>query len=162
VNRRRSIVVFAGLLGLTIPPAATSAWGQALSGGESIRLWLEGYVTAFNAKDLDRLGAFYDADVTIFEGGTVDRGWAAYRDHHLGPELREFDNLQFSHSNVAVHMLADRAAYVTADYSLRARVKGRPVDSQGLETLVVFQVDDGTWRIRHAHTSSRRRPAPTP
>jgi ketosteroid isomerase-like protein len=46
--------------------------------------WKErgGYDARFNAKDLDKLAAFYHPDVTIFEGGGVNRGWAGYRDHH--------------------------------------------------------------------------------
>lgn len=158
--RGRSLVVLAVVLALAVLRTPTLASAQTLPPAESIRAWLDGYVAAFNAKDLDLLGTFYDADVTIFEGGGIDRGWPAYRDQHLGPELREFDDLQFSHSNLAVRMLTDRTAYVTTEYSLRARVRGRPIDSGGLETLIVVQVDDGTWRIRHAHTSSRRRPGP--
>ncbi len=158
--RDRSVVALVGVVTLAVLSGATWASGQTVPQAESIRSWLDGYVAAFNAKDLDRLGTFYHADVTIFEGGGIDRGWSAYRDHHLGTELREFDDLQFSHSNVAVQMLTGRAAYVTAEYSLRARVKGRPIDSGGLETLIVVQMDDGAWRIRHAHTSSRRRPGP--
>jgi hypothetical protein len=33
------------------------------------------------------------------------------------------------------------------------------VDSGGLETLVLVKAGD-TWKIRHSHTSARRRPAP--
>jgi ketosteroid isomerase-like protein len=32
----------------------------------------------------------------------------------------------------------------------------------GLETLIVSRGGDGLWKIRHSHTSSRRRPAPSP
>lgn len=145
-------------LALLLGPLAASA--QTAAAEDSIRTWLDGYVTAFNAKDLDRLAAYYHPDVTVYEGGGIDRGWSAYRDHHLGPELREFDDLRFSRANVTVRLLGDGAAYVTSEYSLRARVKDRPIDSGGLETLVVVRTADGSWMIRHAHTSSRRRPAP--
>lgn len=127
----------------------------------AIETWLKGYDQAFNAKDLDKLATFYHPDVTIFEGGGINNGWADYRDHHLGPELKGFENLQFAHSNTKVHVLADgRAAYVTSDYSIKAKVGERDVDGGGLETLVLVKADDGAWKIRHSHTSSRpRRPA---
>jgi len=95
--------------------------------------------------------------VTIFEGGSVNEGWADYRDHHLGPELKEFADLEFSHVKVVPHLLGDRSAYVTAEYRLKAKVGDRPIDAEGLETLVLVKGSDGAWKVRHSHTSSRRR-----
>ncbi len=130
----------------------------------ALKDWLQAYEVAFAAKDLARLADFYDAEVTIFEGGGVNRGWADYRDHHLGPELEEMEAPRLTHSNVAVRVLDDdsRSAYVTSEYRLQTRVKGSDVDAIGLETLIVSRVGEGPWKIRHSHTSSRRRPAPSP
>jgi ketosteroid isomerase-like protein len=74
--------------------------------------------------------------------------------------LKEMEALDFVHENVSFHLLgADgRAAYVTAEYRLKARVEGRDVDALGLETLVLVKDRTGAWRIRHSHTSSRHRP----
>lgn len=129
-----------------------------------IASWLQSYDAAFNAKDLGRLAAFYDPDVTIFEGGSTNDGWADYRDNHLGPELKEFEGLEFSHSRVKAHMLArdGRAAYVTAEYRLKANVEGREIDAAGLETLVLVRDEKDAWRIRHSHTSSRRKAPASP
>lgn len=129
-----------------------------------IKQLLTSYDEAFNAKSVDRLAAFYHPDVTIFEGGGVNRGWADYRDHHLGPEMTEFLKVSFAHTNVVVTTLGvDRkTAYVAAEYSLKAQMKEREVEASGLATLILLKADDGRWRIRHSHTSSRRRPAPTP
>jgi len=126
-----------------------------------IAKWLDGYDAAFNAKDLEKLGTFYDANVTIYEGGGIDNGWAGYRDKHLGPELKAFENLQFGHTDRKIHVLGDgRTAYVISQYSLKAKMGERVIDSGGLETLVLVKGADGAWKIRHSHTSSRpRRPA---
>lgn len=148
-------------------PAANHAPGHAAAGHQmapaagdaAIEKWLAEYDAAFNAKDLDKLATFYHPEVTIYEGGGINRGWADYRDHHLGPELKQFANLQFAHSNTVVRMIGPDAAYATADYSLKARMGERDIDSGGLETLVLVK-DAGAWKIRHSHTSSRpRRPA---
>ena len=146
-----------GLLAVAIP--AHTADGEA-----TLKKWLASYDAAFNAKDLTRLATFYDADVTIYEGGSVNTGWADYRDHHLGPELDEMQAPQLTHTNTAVHFLdkEQRAAYVTSDYRLKTRIKDRDIDSGGLETLVLAKAADGAWKSRHSHTSSRRRPAPSP
>ncbi len=127
----------------------------------AVENWLKGYDSAFNAKDLDKLAAFYHPDVTIFEGGGVNNGWIDYRDRHLGPELKEMQNPQLSHTNVKVTLLGDgRGAYVTSSYGLKAKMGERDVDSGGLETLVLVKQADGAWKIRHSHTSARpRRPA---
>lgn len=148
------------------PEAATFDTQAPAASDEAARIeaWLAGYDAAFNAKDLDRLAAFDDVDVTIYEGGGVNNGWADYRDRHLGPELKGFQNLQFGHTGRKVHVLGDgRTAYAISQYSLKARMGERDVDSGGLETLVLIKGDDGAWKIRHSHTSSRaRRPPQTP
>lgn len=129
-----------------------------------IKAWLASYDAAFSAKDQTRLAAFYHPDVTIYEGGSINTGWADYRDNHLGPELAEMHAPAFSRSNVTVHMLdkGGTYAYVTSEYRLKTRLKDRDIDAAGLETLVVVKGSDGGWKIRHSHVSSRRRPAPSP
>ena len=111
---------------------------------------------SINSTDLDKLAAFYHPDVTVYEGGGINNGWTDYRDRHLGPELKSFQNLQFSHSNVMAHVLAGgRSAYMTATYALKARVGGRDIDAGGLATYVLIRSGDGSWKIHHSHTSSR-------
>jgi ketosteroid isomerase-like protein len=100
--------------------------------------------------------------VTIFEGGYVNTGWVDYRDNHLGPELKEMENLKFSHVLVVPHMLSDTTAYVTAEYRLKTKMEGELVDAEGLETMLLVKGADGTWKIRHSHTSSRRKPVAQP
>ena len=139
-----------------------SAFVYATQANEAQRIeeWLKGYDAAFNAKDLDKLATFYHPDVTIYEGAGVNNGWADYRDHHLGPELKSFENLEFGHSNRRVHMLGDRAALVISDYFIKAKMKERMLDSIGRETLVLEKQTDDSWKIRHSHTSGRARPQP--
>lgn len=150
--RRGSLAVVASLV------VASSAFAQTGGDERAITAWLQSFDRAFMAKNLDTLSHFYHADVTIFEGGGINNGWADYRDRHIGPELTGFEDLQFEHRNIVVHVLAGgTAAYVTSEYTLKARVNGRDVDSAGLETLVLVKTGD-SWRIRHSHTSARRRP----
>lgn len=153
-------VLVAGMVLLAAAP--TSA--QVPPDSHGIAPWLRSYDAAFNTRDVARLAAFYHPDVTIFEGGGMNDGWADYRDNHLGPELKEMEGLAFSHSNVSAHLLGPdgRTAYVTSEYRLKARIGGRDVDATGLETLVLVKDAAGAWCIRHSHTSSRRRPAASP
>jgi uncharacterized protein (TIGR02246 family) len=125
---------------------------------QKIEDWLKGYDAAFLAKDLDKLATFYHPAVTIYEGAGMNDGWADYRDRHLGPELKMFENLEFGHSNRRVQMLGDRAAVAISEYFIKATMKDRVLDNVGRETLVLEKQSDGSWKIRHSHTSGRARP----
>lgn len=138
------------------------AAGQAAGAdAAAIEAWLKGYDAAFMAKDLEKLAVFYHPDVTIYEGGGINNGWADYRDRHLGPELKAFENLQFGHTNTKVTVLpGGQSAYATSEYTIKAKMGERQLDSTGLETLVLVKGSDGNWKIRHSHTSSRPRRPP--
>ena len=151
-----------GAAGASRPAAVTkltaSAAGAQPNDAAAVEAWLKSYDAAFNAKDLDKLATFYHPDVTIYEGGGINSGWIDYRDRHLGPELKSFENLQFAHSNTKVLMLpGGQSAYATSEYAIKAKMGDRQLDSGGLETLVLVKSSDGTWKIRHSHTSSRAR-----
>ena len=93
---------------------------------------MKGYDAAFMAKDLDRLAAFYHADVTIYEGTGINNGWADYRDRHIGPELKAFQNLQFAHTDTKVTMMpGGQSAYATSRYTIKAKMGERDLDSEG-------------------------------
>jgi len=92
----------------------------------------------------------------------VNTGWVDYRDNHLGPELNEMQGLQFAHTGVLPQTLSDGSAYVTSEYRLKTVMNGKPIEAEGLETLILAKDASGAWRIRHSHTSSRRRPPASP
>jgi ketosteroid isomerase-like protein len=105
-----------------------------------------------------------DESLTVFESGHANYGWADYRDHHLGPEMKEMQNTKYSFSDMKIH-LAGNTSWVTMKYSIAADVgepgKTRHVEGAGLATAVL-EKRDGQWRIVHWHSSApRRAPAPT-
>ena len=154
----RSLVVLATLV-LTLPSLAAAQARPA--DVVAVESWLNGYDAAFMAKDLDKLATFYHPDVTIYEGTGINNGWADYRDRHLGPELKAFTNLQFGHTETKVTMMpGGQSAYATSRYTIKAKMGERDLDSEGLETLVLLKMPDGSWKIRHSHTSSRARRPP--
>ena len=150
------VVMLAGGV-ITGPGDPTAA--AAPQADQAIAGFFAQYDAAFVAKDLDRLAALYHPDVTIFEGGGVNTGWVDYRDNHIGPELKGFNGLKFSHSGITPHMLGPDAAYVTSEYAIETTTATGPSRSGGLETDVLVR-QGGRWLIRHTHTSARRqRPA---
>ena len=152
MTRRLQTCIVASLVALG------AAGLSAQTGPSDIAAFFKAYDAAFNARDIEKLATMYHADVTIFEGAGINRGWADYRDNHLGPELKSFQDLAWAHSNIVVHMLGESAAYVTADYTIKYKVGERAVDSGGIATHVLLK-EGGQWRIRHSMTAARRRPA---
>lgn len=118
--------------------------------------FFKAYDAAFVAKDMDKLSAMYAAETTVYEGGGVNRGWKDYRDNHLGPEMKGYENLEFSHSNVVPHFTGTDGAYVTADYAIKAKTGERVTEGGGLATYILLK-EAGGWKIRHTHTSAKRR-----
>ena len=47
------------------------------------------YKSAMEKRDLTGVEALFSPDAQIFESGGVEGNFAHYRDHHLGPELKE-------------------------------------------------------------------------
>jgi uncharacterized protein YcnI len=135
---------------------AADATQSPASDAVSVESWLQGYDAAFMARDLAKLATFYHPDVTIYEGGGVNNGWADYRDNHLGPELKAFQDLQFAHSNTRVTVMAGgESAYATSRYLIKAKMGERVIDSEGLETLLLVKSQDGRSGI-HIRRAARR------
>ncbi len=147
--------------GTRSPAPLTTLVAVAQDESAAVAQWLGSYDVAFNAKDLEKLATFYHPDVTIYEGAGINNGWADYRDRHLGPELKAFQNLRFAHSDITVTVhVGGQSAYATSRYTLAAKMGERDLDSEGLASYVLLKRADGAWQIRHSHTSSRaRRPA---
>ena len=74
-----TVADWVGVAGDKRPASVTKLSAQSAAAGPSgdvvaIETWLKGYDAAFNAKDLDKLAAFYHPDVTIYEGGGINNG----------------------------------------------------------------------------------------
>jgi len=124
-------------LGVSWALFASSATTPAQDEGSAIKSWLSGYDAAFVAKDLDKLATFYHPEVTIYEGGGINRGWADYRDHHIGPELGHFTSFKFSDYTVAVRLEGPIAlATETYRYTIVLKDKPESIERQGVATNV--------------------------
>ncbi len=55
--------------------------------GESPRDVAAAYLSALEASDLDRAGALFAEDSSVYETGGVEGTWQHYREHHLAPEM---------------------------------------------------------------------------
>jgi ketosteroid isomerase-like protein len=117
-----------------------------------VRRLLDVIADAFDSGDLAALDTIYHEDVTVYEGGRVDRGWIAYRDGHLAPEIEGLSERRLSFEDVEIR-LAGSTALVTCSYTLTAQRDAEAITAHGLWTMV-FRRFAGRWRLVHSHTSA--------
>lgn len=156
-------VLAAGLFSAVALGAQAPRASRPSDGAEMARVaaTLQALFAASERNDMTALDSLYAGDsLTIVEGVGVNRGWTDYRDHHLGPELKEMKNLQYRPSELEVH-IAGSTAWVLYRYVLKADVNGRPADVVGRGTAILER--RGTaWVVRHMQTSGRARRATDP
>ena len=124
---------------------------------DAVRALVESMAEYAQAGDLDALGELYapGEGVHIVEGSGVNHGWADYRDHHLEPELEEFENFTMRYYNVEPQVRGD-VAWASFQYELAAGTPNGDVEVAGRGTTILER-RDGRWLVVHIHTSGRRR-----
>lgn len=159
-NQITTIVALTALLTLVGLP------GSAQDNSErAVRGVLIQSATAFEKNDMAAMEKLWlnDESVTVFESGHANYGWTDYRDHHLGPEMKEMKNTKYTLSDIKVKV-SGNTAWATFKYGISADIGTRHVDGRGLGTAVL-EKQRGQWRIVHWHSSAPRRapsPAPSP
>ena len=132
---------------------------------EQIRAVLLQSAAAFERGDMAAAEKAWanDESVTVFESGHANYGWADYRDHHLGPEMKEMKNTKYTLSDIKVKVSGD-TAWATFKYAISADIGTRHVDGGGLGTAILEKRGQD-WKIVHWHSSAPRRApsaAPSP
>ncbi|MFQ5690796.1 MAG: nuclear transport factor 2 family protein [Gemmatimonadota bacterium] len=154
------------LLACGATPVAADAQGvlagappRAESASNPERFVVAVLTAAFSATEradytaLDSL--FAGEDLTIIEGAGIDRTWTEYRDHHLRPELEEFEAFSYVPHDIEAHV-AGNLGWALFEYDLAVRVKERSIERVGRGTAI-FEKRGGRWVIRHLQTANRPR-----
>jgi len=142
-------------------PAATAPAPQSADAQRAART-VQALFAAAERKDLAALDTLYAGDsLLVIEGAGINRGWKDYRDNHLGPELKEFNNFKYRPFEVEARVSGD-LAWVTYRYALSADVGERKVDAVGRGTAILER-RGAKWVVRLTQTASRaRRPNDPP
>src|SRR3546814_417130 len=113
------------------------------------------YKSAMEKRDLTGVEALFSPDAQIFESGGVEGNFAHYRDHHLGPELKEFRSFAFRNYKISVRGEGD-VAIATETYSFSiVLASGETIERDGVATSVL-KWENGKWQILNLHSSSRK------
>lgn len=156
-------VVFAAVLTAAAAAGAHQAHKPAEAAAPSVdgevSKTLAAYRAAFEARSTDKLGEVMDPDVLVLEGTGKDVGWAAYRDNHIGPEMKDWQSLTYSDVVVVDAEAKGDSAWAVTQAAVTIVSGGKPLTLDVAETFVLGR-RDGAWRIRHLHWSGKRRPEP--
>ncbi len=164
--RSQRLSLLAGIVTALLAIGPLRATAQRTSSADSARVvaTIEAMFTATERGDMAALDTLYAGDsLTIVEGAGINRSWADYRDHHLGPELKEFKNFQLRPFEIEVRVTGS-TAWAMFRYTLRATMGERALDLVGRGTAILERRGD-RWVVRHKQTGNRpRRPTdpPTP
>ena len=132
--------------------------GFAVAGEEDeVIETLTNYAAAMQNMSISEMVKYVDTSeaFTIFEGGLINRGWADFRDNHVGPEFKEIQKLQYSFSEIKPYVRGSMA-YATLKWAAAVKTPGREASGGGLGTAVLTK-QDGAWRLRHLHTNVVRK-----
>ncbi len=124
-----------------------------------VRGVIEALASFSQAKNVAGLDTLYapDAWVRIVEGAGVNRGWTDYRDHHLAPELAEFQNFRYRYYDIEPQVRGS-VAWAAFRYELVADTPQVHVEVDGRGTAIL-EKRGGRWLVVQTHTSGRRRQA---
>ena len=146
-------VFAAALFSITV---SANAQQPDREGATAVLLSYKSAIERLDVTDVDRLFA---SDAIIIESGKVEGNFAAYRDHHLGPELKEFKSFAFDNYKVDV-TVEGAVAIATETYTYRIVLQsGEAIDRLGVATSVL-KWNGQVWQIITTHSSSRKPKVP--
>lgn len=136
-------LLFAALLVPSLTTAQTQETG--------VRGTLKRFDDAFIAKDLPGLKALLASDIVLYEHDIRNIGLDDVWEHHLRPETEAYEGTKAAFTDVRV-WVEGALALVTRPYSIRATIRGQPIDARGNETIA-WRKRGGTWQVAHLHYS---------
>ena len=140
---------------MTVRPAAGQDPGNPRDVA-AVKQAIEALFNAVQRKDVAALDTLYAGErLTVVEGAGINRGWVDYRDHHLGPELKEFADFHYQPADIEPHVQRN-LAWAIFRYTLKAKAGERVIDQVGRGTAVL-EKKGGRWIVLHTHTSGRAR-----
>lgn len=120
---------------------------------------LSAYKAAIERLDITDVAKLFSPDAIVIESGKVEGNFNAYRDHHLGPELKEFKSFAFGNYKADIR-LEGPIALATETYTYRIVLQsGEAINRLGVASTVL-KWNGQAWQIVSTHSSSRKPKAP--
>ena len=124
------------------------------AGGDTsaIRSVVESYHEALKAGDRETALKLLSADVMVLESGYLETA-AEYISHHLEADM-EYSAAMTGDREVVEAIVQADVGWVISTSTSKGEFRGHKINSIGVE-LIVLKKEDGTWKIRAIHWSSR-------
>lgn len=106
---------------------------------------------ALKSGDKQQARALLADDVTIYEGGSVERSADEYQQHHMAADMAYLAQMQVTTLEHQVSINGETAISIARSHT-KGTYKGKERDHQGMETIVL-QLQGGQWKIKHIHWS---------
>lgn len=140
--------------------------GAALAAGKAddekaVLAAVSAYRAAIAEGSLEKLGAAVEPELSVLEGTHLNQGWADYRDNHIGPEMKEWKEFRVAGPATVETSVAGDWAYTVTRATYTLLFPDRSVTLDAAETFVLRR-RGGAWRVRHVHSSARKRPEAKP
>jgi ketosteroid isomerase-like protein len=149
LSAMRAICASIATLGTSVAPA----FGQTQD-STAVAAVVERYHRALTEGDSTAALAQLAADAVIVESGTIESR-EEYRAHHLPADIAYARLVKGRRSPSRVSIRGD-VAWTTATSTMVGRYRGKPVNSEGAELMVLTRTRDG-WKISAIHWSSHDR-----
>lgn len=131
---------------------------NALNDSSDVAAAVVKFSASLAAGDSTAALALLTDDVVILESGGVETR-AQYRSGHLSADIAFAQAVPSRRSPVAVRVRGD-AAWTTSTSTTEGVYRGRPINSTGVELMVLTR-EPGGWKIRAVHWSSHARRSPS-
>jgi uncharacterized protein (TIGR02246 family) len=120
----------------------------------AIRAVVDSYHEALESGDREAAMELLSPDVMVLEGGHLETA-GEYLSHHLQADMA-FSAAVTNQREVAQTHVEANVGWVISTSSSKGEFHGRQIDAAGVE-LMILHKEDGKWRIRAIHWSSRNR-----
>jgi len=107
---------------------------------------------ALNTGNTELARAQLAADVTIYEGGQVERSADEYANHHMLADMKFLAAVTTKTLEHEVKVLGNTAISASRSHTT-GTYKNKKIDHQGMETMVLEKQND-VWKIKHIHWSN--------
>ena len=149
--RRTAIALVAVLIGTLVGAVGVSGQQDV---EEQVASVIDAFHSSLAAGDSVTALSMLADDVTILESGGVENK-EHYRSGHLSGDMRFAQAVPRERGEIEVSVMGD-VAWAHSTSITQGQMGDREINSQGAE-LVVLARENGIWKIKAIHWSSRRR-----
>jgi len=137
---------------IVVLACSTTVLGQQTSKDDVVAV-IDAFHAALVAGDSSAALNYLAEDVTILEGGGIENK-EHYRSGHLAGDIRFAQAVPRKRSEMEVNIVGN-IAWTYSTSIIQGKMGDREINSRGAE-LMVLALENGTWKIKAIHWSSRR------